>query len=848
MYSILSGLINGAILATALTATVWIALRLTPRSSLNAATRYVIWWVVLFAAVLIPITPAPHLPSSFLRKVPRTITPTATVVPAYIPAPPSPPRYVALPIQVPSSAPWPRWPLLLWPALSLFLMVRLAASLILLNRLKARAQPPPLTLIPRIAQWLAHCEGHRGGIRIALSREIATPIATGPRRPTILLPAHLVEDLSEEDLDRIGLHETAHLVRRDDYALIAQRILEALFIPWPLVWWIARRIDLEREIACDDLVIAALGRPRSYAACLTRIVESRATPGSSWPAAAATEDASQLARRVDALLDKTRRAGAHLMKAPLAAITAALLCLVLLTGRAPALIAFVATTANHAARFIPTRAAALLPLQAASNQPRAAAAEITGQVVEDNTGHPVASAELRFHKQGLRELAADLETDRQGRFSAEGLPSGEYSIDVLKPNYVATKFRLAVPAPYVAVRLVHYGVIDGQATDAAGEPLSGIIRAPGGRTIGSARITVLTKDPVSGQLNSIREVTLESGGRYRIFDLPPGQYAVGLWYSGQNEGSGMQLYPDNAHPRFFTIAGGEEYDGVNFVVAPHPASQISGTVQLPEGVTGQFQLALGLPEQPTLAVAQVLSEKDGTFRFEKIPPGSYELFAAGPVGGYGGFASVLGAGKALFGRTRVQTSGQNIEGLSLPLTEARSLRVLLRARGSDRPPEGCPAGAKIALTPLEPWTILYFPGADAAFGKELVISNLAPGRFRVAATDLGNGCFQTNDAVIDLSAEQHDPVALELSSAGSIQGTLRGGSPGSVVSLKDVRAAGDPQARAAYPDAAGHFAFEGLLPSRYRISVRPANQKSDPPQGKEVEVTGGAATEVEITQ
>ena len=33
---------------------------------------------------------------------------------------------------------------------------------------------------------------------------------------------------------------------------LVQRILEALFALHPMVRWIARRIDLEREIACDD--------------------------------------------------------------------------------------------------------------------------------------------------------------------------------------------------------------------------------------------------------------------------------------------------------------------------------------------------------------------------------------------------------------------------------------------------------------------------------------------------------------------------------------------------------------------------------------------------------------------
>ena len=50
------------------------------------------------------------------------------------------------------------------------------------------------------------------------------------------------------------------------------------------------------------------------------------------------------------------------------------------------------------------------------------AQDFTGRVVEDSSGEPVASAELKIHKAGLRELVADLDTDRNGRFTGAGLP------------------------------------------------------------------------------------------------------------------------------------------------------------------------------------------------------------------------------------------------------------------------------------------------------------------------------------------------------------------------------------------------------------------------------------------
>jgi beta-lactamase regulating signal transducer with metallopeptidase domain len=763
----------------------------------------------------------------------------------------------AFPIAVPPSR-WPRWLIVPWLSLSLLLLARLMASLLMLNRLKARARQAPACLASRVEDWLAQCEGTRSGIRLALSAEIPTPIAAGPLNPAILIPERLFGELTADDLDRIGLHETAHLVRRDDYALIIQRALEAIFVVYPLVYWIARRIDLEREIACDDLVIAATGRPRLYAACLARIVEAADGMGSPWPVATAAEDRSQLARRVDALLDKTRHMGAHLMKRRLGAVTAMLIALVFTAGRVPSMIAFVVTgsapfRASHMAAW---RAPAVVPLVAQS-QAEATPEQgvLSGQVTEDHSGNPIASAELRFHKTGLRELSADLETDRNGRFSGAGLPNGEYSVDVSKPNYISTTFRLTVPGPNPNVRLLRYGVIDGQATDASGRTLPGVIRAPGGRSIGFARVTVLTKDTVSGELKKFRDIVLEEGGHYRAYDLPPGQYTLGFWYSGQNEGSGMQLYPDNLNPRIFSVSGGEEYSGINFVTARHAASQIRGTVQVPAGVQGQFQLALGLPDQPLIPLAQTLSENDGTFRFEQVPAGNYNLFVSGPVGGYGAFDSTLKKGDVFFGRTLVPVSGQNIENLSVPVSAGRSLGVVLKTRDSAALPAGCPASAPLTLAPLEPWAILYFPGGQASFGKEHAVPNLPPGKFRVTATELGSSCFQANDAIADMSGDSGSsgPVAIELVAAGSVRGVLHGAPAGAFAVLMEAHAVEGAQARIAYADSNGAFVFEGLAPARYRVAAFPAGAAprarwaTGSGRAREVEVRGGQATSVELT-
>lgn len=823
MNRILAALVNGAILGAPLTAAVWLVLRLTPRRVLNAATRYALWWATLAVVVVLPAVylPRPSAPTGQAiafggRSFSLSPVAHVTVLPGLssaVPAhPPTLPELPKFPIRIAATL-WPRRVLAAWAAASLLLLLRLLASFILLSRTSARAHEVPLRRAFGIT---------RRRVRLAGSTEIAIPVAVGPWRPAILIPAGLLKALGEDEIEQIVLHEASHLARLDDYALLLQRALEAIFALHPVVRWITRRIDLEREVACDDRVIAVTGRPRSYATCLTRVVEWSGGARSSLAVAAAADASSHLSRRVDMLLDKTRHTGTHLLKARLTAMLALVVALAWIAGRSPGFVAFATPLVRTLAR-VP---AALLPRTVET--PQSAAPEFEGRVVEDSSGNPLASAEVRFHKAGMRELAADLDTDRNGRAHADSLAAGDYAVEVLKPNFVTASLKVHLPITEFTVRLVRYGVISGQIADQHGQPLPGAIRAPTGRQTGGTRVAVLVKEPAAGQLQFLREYPLEEGGRYRMFDLTPGQYAIGVWYDGLKDGSGVQLYPDNAHPRFFTVSGGEEYDHIDFLIAPQPGFQVSGKVEAPQS-GDKYALALGLPEQPALPIAQTITEEDGTFRFEKLPAGSYDLLVGGPWRGYGPHASLLGP-SPLFGRTRIQV-GQNIEGLTIPVSAGRSVKVTLH---------GCAGSAGVSAEALDPWAMLFNHNTQVASGKEGEIANLPPGRFRMVATGLPEGCFQVNQPVVDLAGDVAAPIALELASAGSIRGTLRGGAHPldySVV-LMDAGGAPDTPAQLAQPDEQGRFTFESLHPGRYRLSVKSSSV--------EIEVHAGAPTDVDL--
>jgi hypothetical protein len=399
----------------------------------------------------------------------------------------------------------------------------------------------------------------------------------------------------------------------------------------------------------------------------------------------------------------------------------------------------------------------------------------------------------------------------------------------------------------LVVRLVRYAVIAGTVRDTEGRPLPGRVSIPTGRTSGSARVAVLVKQPGTEELKAVRQAPLEEGGKYRIFDLPPGQYAVGLWWGGLPIGSGAQMYPDNSRPRFFDVAGGEEYRDIDFLVAPGASFSVSGKIEGPASKI-YYSVALALPELPAMPVAQLWTEDDGSFRLEKIPPGTYDLLVAGPVVGYRAFESSLDK-NPLYGRMRIQVIGQNLEGVTVPVSAGRTVDIVLRG-----PQEGCPKATEVTPALLEPWGLLPGTPVEASLDKPQTARDLAPGRYTFSAARLGPGCYQVNRPVADLSGNAAGPVTVELAPAGSIRGTLRGTASARdfAVVLLDAEAADSTAAQLAFPDEQGRFEFAGLRPGRYRIAAQLAAGEArarwvaDVAHMVAIDVPGGAPIELDL--
>jgi beta-lactamase regulating signal transducer with metallopeptidase domain len=256
----------------------WLCLRFVPRSS--ASLRYGIWCVALVAVLALPLI-AVQTAGSGLTGHAATGSEPAVAVPQ---------RFAQFLFAV-------------WYVSASVLVIRLILSYVRLQQLKASAVPLPPLYQHQVRRWLAAAGGRRT-CRLCVSNRVPMPVAIGLLDPVIILPERLIEQLSDEEFDQIGLHEVAHLQRWDDYTNVFQKIVEALLFFNPAVYLIGRQLTLEREIACDDRVIAATGKPLTYALCLTRLVEATALARQPLHALGALSTRRQFAIRIERLLDR----------------------------------------------------------------------------------------------------------------------------------------------------------------------------------------------------------------------------------------------------------------------------------------------------------------------------------------------------------------------------------------------------------------------------------------------------------------------------------------------------------------------------------------------------------------
>ena len=147
--------------------------------------------------------------------------------------------------------------------------------------------------------------GMRRAPAVHVGDEHMMPMVWGIFRPVLLLPSGAAR-WSAARLESVLLHELAHIRRRDPLTQFIAELARAVYWFHPLVWIAASRLYIEREHACDDIVLNAGTRPSEYATELLDLVRSLRTTRATSLAAIAMARPSQLKSRLSAVLDDAR--------------------------------------------------------------------------------------------------------------------------------------------------------------------------------------------------------------------------------------------------------------------------------------------------------------------------------------------------------------------------------------------------------------------------------------------------------------------------------------------------------------------------------------------------------------
>jgi hypothetical protein len=806
-----------------------------------------------------------------------------------------------LPIEIPAGA-WTRWLLIAWLAASAAKLTRLALSWLWLQRTSARASDAPAAFVGLADRWMARCGSRRRGVRLASSTEIGIPAAVGPLRASILFPARLFEEMDEPAVEQIGLHEAAHLARYDDCAVCVQRVLEALLALHPVVWWIGRRIDLEREIACDDFVLAATGQSRGYAACLTRMAElSRGARPS--PAMAAAVGRSQLAHRVEVLLDRTRHTGTRLLRARLAAVVVVLALLAWMGGRSPGLLAFAAPPGLPAAlaRIPQLAAAALAETQiiAIPAPPRPAAGvsqpqvpstpsgpedlcTFAGKVTNAATGGPVGKATIYIGSLGVAPTGRKVYitvTDEAGKYEAKGVEPGQYrvsasvsgSVDPIYWPRAARSLTLSAgqKTSGVDLTLMPGGVIEGRVVNRSGAPMERYYVTPlVFKYVGGQRI-------MAGAQSSM---TTNDAGEYEIGGLPPGRYYLQAASSTisnaeqdrsakpRQEDYVTSYYPGTADLSAAVpvdVTPGQTIGGVNITVVKTRVTRVSGRVLNQTGVASRNVLMRLTPAGLAGVYGkEITAGPQGEFEFHGVPPGPYALVVDLML--QASFRDRLVRQEITVGETPVENLSIAVTGWSeIPGTvrvegdkslDIRTLKVGLRMPW--------PATHNYAVNPAAPDENGAFRLSEINPERyALEIQNL-PEEFYVKSARFGDVDGLENG--IDLIDGAAAPLQIVLAgTAAAVVGSVKDGAGAAVaeatVALVPQQAARRKQPlfyRSSKTDASGNFRLTGLIPGQYKVYawtrvegepwVSPEYLKPFEGKGKSVILRDGGSETVEL--
>ena len=336
-------------------------------------------------------------------------------------------------------APWLPTIVVLWIGGVAALSLNLLRGWVQIRRLVRRATPITASVWPVRLRLMADRLGIGRSVRLVKSARVDVPAVIGWLRPAIVVPASVLGGLPPAHLDAILAHELAHIRRRDYLVNVVQCVIETLLFYHPAVWWVSRRIRIEREHCCDDLAASLCDSRLTYASALASLETLRAES----PALVMPATGGVLLHRIRRLVEPRWSSIPEFSGGFAMCVVATLL---LLVGQvtatppagAPAEIPVVVPA--PAARPEPLPA----PTPAAAQFPQTQSAAIEGTVVDANGGTiPGATVTLTS---AVSAATTTTTTDARGRFVFANMPPGPYDLAVSLTGFRTTRGRVDLRA------------------------------------------------------------------------------------------------------------------------------------------------------------------------------------------------------------------------------------------------------------------------------------------------------------------------------------------------------------------------------------------------------------------
>ncbi len=296
--------LNTALPGMVLVGVVWLLLRIGGRQ--NSGTRFAIWLSTLLAVVALPFLSGLEFGGAHTLALPSASQHKEIIL----------------------SSSWAYYLFAAWGAGAGLSLLVLSVGLWRVRQIRKQCIEVDLATLDAEIAGVLRSFSSRRPVKLCVSSDVASPAAIGFFQPAIVFPTGLLSQLSVEEIKVILLHELAHLRRWDDWTNLGQKLVKAVFFFHPAVWWIENRLTLEREMACDDIVLAHTASPRAYASSLISFAEKLRYARGLALAQSLVSRVCQMSLRVAHILD-ARRPNRKGLGMPFLGVSAGLLALVL---------------------------------------------------------------------------------------------------------------------------------------------------------------------------------------------------------------------------------------------------------------------------------------------------------------------------------------------------------------------------------------------------------------------------------------------------------------------------------------------------------------------------------------